>query len=155
MFGGHQEHGIRPGTIPVALVAGCGQACENAINGFSCNNQKCGSIKKNILKAISESGLEYHINGNQDYCVNSTINVCIHGVNAEALMLSSREACSVSNGSACTSKNYTPSYVLRAMGIPEKDVENSVRISWGPESKTEEVSKGIIQLLEVAKAMVM
>lgn len=155
MFGGQQEHGLRPGTVPVALVAGCGQACENALNEFSRNNQKCGCIKENILKAISESGLKYHINGNQDYCVNSTINVCIHGVNAEALMLSSREACSVSNGSACTSKNYSPSYVLRAMGIPEKDVENSVRISWGSESKIEEVSKGIIQLLEVAKAIAM
>lgn len=25
MYGGQQEHGIRPGTIPVALVAGCGK----------------------------------------------------------------------------------------------------------------------------------
>ncbi len=30
MFGGQQEHGIRPGTIPVALVAGCGEACKLA-----------------------------------------------------------------------------------------------------------------------------
>ena len=30
MYGGQQEHRIRPGTIPVALVAGCGKACEIA-----------------------------------------------------------------------------------------------------------------------------
>ena len=155
MFGGQQEHGLRPGTVPVALVAGCGQACENALDEFFCNNQKCVFIKKNILKAFCESGLEYHINGNQDHCVNSAVNVCIYGDNAEALMLSSRGDCSVSNGSACTSKSYTPSYVLRAMGIPEKDVESSIRISWGPESNIEEVSAGVAQLLEVAKAMVM
>ena len=29
-YGGQQEHGIRPGTIPVALVAGLGKACELA-----------------------------------------------------------------------------------------------------------------------------
>ena len=38
MFGGQQEHGIRPGTIPVALVAGCGKACELAENEFRDNN---------------------------------------------------------------------------------------------------------------------
>lgn len=30
MYGGQQEKGIRPGTLPVALIAGCGKACEIA-----------------------------------------------------------------------------------------------------------------------------
>lgn len=30
-YGGQQEHGIRPGTIPVALVAGLGEACRDRI----------------------------------------------------------------------------------------------------------------------------
>lgn len=53
-------------------------------------------------------GLEYRLNGNQDYCVNSTINVCIPGVISEALMISSKQYCSLSNGSACTSKAMLP-----------------------------------------------
>ncbi len=42
LFGGQQEHGIRPGTIPVALVAGCGKACEIAEK----NTFKIQSIQK-------------------------------------------------------------------------------------------------------------
>jgi len=40
MYGGQQEHGIRPGTIPVALVAGCGKACEIAANEYKENEIK-------------------------------------------------------------------------------------------------------------------
>jgi len=40
MYGGQQEHRIRPGTIPVALVAGCGKACEIAANEYKENEKK-------------------------------------------------------------------------------------------------------------------
>ena len=45
MFGGHQEHGIRPGTIPVALVAGCGKACEIAEEEYKENEVKVKRIE--------------------------------------------------------------------------------------------------------------
>ncbi|MDE6678803.1 MAG: aminotransferase class V-fold PLP-dependent enzyme, partial [Ruminococcus sp.] len=32
MYGGSQEHGIRPGTVPTALIAGFGKACDIAVN---------------------------------------------------------------------------------------------------------------------------
>ena len=35
-----------------------------------------------------------------------------------------------SNGSACNSNSHLPSYVLAAMGIPEQQINESVRISW-------------------------
>jgi len=40
MYGGQQEHRIRPGTIPVALAAGCGKACEIAANEYKENEIK-------------------------------------------------------------------------------------------------------------------
>ena len=78
-------------------------------------------------------------------------NICIPGVMSEALMVSSKRYCSISNGSACTSKSYAPSYVLSAMGVPEDEIECSVRISWGPDTSSEELADNLKQLIETAK----
>lgn len=153
MYGGQQERGIRPGTIPVALVAGCGKACELAAAEYKVNSEQARQIKERILSVLNNSGLSYQINGNQEYCVPGTLNICIDGVSSEALMISTKQYCSISNGSACTSKSYSPSYVLSAMGIPEAQIESSIRISWGPGVNIKDVVDNFYSLINVAKQM--
>ena len=153
MYGGQQEGGIRPGTIPVALVAGCGKACEIAEKEYRENSQKCKLLKVILEELLKKSNVNYHYNGAQQYCIDSSVNICFKGVMSEALMLSSKQYCSVSNGSACTSKSYSPSYVLEAMGIPTEDIENSIRISWGPETNEIEFRDNINKMVEIAKSL--
>ena len=154
MYGGQQEHGIRPGTIPVALVGGLGKACEIAQIEHKQNQDKCRKIKNVLVDELKDSGLKYRFNGDQNYCIPSTMNLCIDGVSSEALMISSKQYCSVSNGSACNSNSYKPSYVLTAMGIPEEQINNSIRISWGAEESIDEISSSFINLLQVAKDLI-
>jgi cysteine desulfurase len=149
-FGGQQEHGIRPGTIPVALVAGCGKACEIAETEYKENNDRAIKIKTELLKLLDESGLTYHVNGDDFFCIPSTLNICIDGVSSEALMISTKHLCGISNGSACTSKSYSPSYVLTAMGIPVEQIESSIRVSWGHSTAKDEVLKNFKELLNMA-----
>ena len=153
IYGGQQEHGIRPGTIPVALVAGCGKACEIAESEYRSDYEQSQRIKSEMMEILKESGLSYHINGDQEYCVPGTLNVCIEGISSEALMISTKDFCGISNGSACTSKSYTPSYVLVAMGIPTEQIESSVRISWGHGTNEEDILTGFHGLINVAKQM--
>lgn len=150
-FGGQQEGGIRPGTIPVALTAGCGKACEIAGNEYKKNNMHMYAIKERIIEELKNSGVEYHINGNQEYCIGNTLNICFVGVSSEALMISTKQYCGLSNGSACTSKSYSPSYVLAAMGMPMAQIESSVRISWGPDTLADYVTDNFRNLLKIAK----
>lgn len=150
-FGGQQEGGIRPGTIPVALTAGCGKACEIAENEYKKNILHMHAIKEKIIVELNDSDIEYHINGNQQYCISNTLNVCLAGVSSEALMISTRQYCGLSNGSACTSKSYSPSYVLKAMGIPMEQIESSIRISWGPDTSIDYVANNFKELLKIAK----
>lgn len=153
MYGGQQEHGIRPGTVPVALVAALGYACKLASQEYIQNNTKCLEIKNAILSELKCSGLNYTINGDINSTIYSTINICIKGVSSEALMLSTKNYCSISNGSACNSKSYKPSYVLLSMGLNESDIENSIRISWGPTSNLEEILPSFRNMLIVAKQL--
>lgn len=131
MFGGQQEHGIRPGTVPVALTAGCGKACELAYNEHVEADKNNKKIRDLLLKLLDNSGIKYIINGDPNYCINSTLNVSFEGVSSEALMIASKQYCSISNGSACTSNSYSPSYVLSSMGLSSDRIESSIRISWG------------------------
>lgn len=151
MYGGQQEHGIRPGTVPVALVVGCGAACELAENNYIQNNEKTRNIKKFVLDTLENMGIEYYLNGDQDYCLSTTVNLCFPGVMSEALMIATKQYCGISNGSACTSKSYAPSYVLVSMGTPEEVIESSVRISWGPDTSFEELEDNFVHMIEVAK----
>ena len=152
-YGGQQEHGIRPGTIPVALVAGLGKACEIANDEYKKNFNHCMDIKKDVVDLIEKSGLDYVFNGNQDFCMPNTINVSFRGVESEALMLSSKQFCGISNGSACTSNDYKPSYVLTAMEIDKDIISSAIRISWGAASDEKLVKENIQSLLEVAKSL--
>ncbi len=153
MYGGQQEHGIRPGTIPVALVAGLGKACEIALKEYVENRKKCEMIRDSLLQLLLESGVHFEINGNYDFAVPNTLNICFPGVSSEALMISTKQYCGVSNGSACNSNSYKPSYVLSAMMISEDKIENSIRVSWGAETNLIEVKENFSRLLLTVKQL--
>ena len=155
MYGGQQEHSIRPGTIPVALVAGLGKACELVAKEYKENADKCKAIKTEMLSVLKESGIPYKINGDQDYCMANTLNICIEGITSEALMLSTKQYCGISNGSACNSNSYSPSYVLTAMNIPVERIEDSIRVSWGQESDFAETVNAFSAMLSIAKGLVL
>ncbi len=154
MFGGLQEHGISPGTIPVALVGGFGKACELATEEYKKDEADNIAIRDMLIEMLDKSGINYKINGDIKHLISSTLNIWIDGVSSEALMLSSKEYCSISNGSACTSSSYSPSYVLVAMRMSEDDIDQSIRLSWGRNIDAEVLRDNFEKLLRVAKELV-
>lgn len=154
IFGGQQERGIRPGTIPVALVAGLGKACQLAENEYQENIQNCREIKKSILELLNNSKLNIEVNGEPDCCMPNTLNISIKGVESEALMLSTKDFCGISNGSACTSSDYKPSYVLSSMKLDNDRISQAVRLSWGGKSDKEKILEDLTLLIKRAKDLV-
>lgn len=150
MYGGSQERGIRPGTVPTALIVGLAKACDIANAEHEQNKKIYLKNKEQLLSALESSGVNYSINGDLNYSMPNTLNVSFNGVNSEALMLATRQYCSVSNGSACNSSSYKPSHVLSAMGLELDRIESAIRISWGVDSNHFE---NITRMIDIAKSI--
>lgn len=126
MFGGAQERGLRPGTLPVALIAGFGEAAHLAIKQSKKWELHCLKLKNKAIETLSE--LNIVINGSNT--VAHVLNFSIPGLNSETAILALKGIVAVSNGSACTSNSYTPSHVLSAMKLDEEVIDNAIRMSW-------------------------
>lgn len=130
LVGGGQEMGLRPGTLPVPLIVGLGEAAELAGREYRDRRQVALEVKERFLRHLKE--IDYRINGDSARTMPHVVNLRFPGIDSEALMLAVREELAFSNGAACTSDSRTPSHVLQAMGLDDDSIAESVRLSWGP-----------------------
>jgi cysteine desulfurase len=126
--GGGQERGVRPGTVPVHLVAGFGLAAEIAIRDYSSRRSRCVAFREMLLNQLAP--LQPVVNGNMDLLLPNVINMSFGDLDSEAIMIALKDLVAISNGSACTSASYEPSHVLKAMGITDAQAQAATRWSW-------------------------
>jgi cysteine desulfurase len=130
MFGGGQERGLRPGTLPAHLIAGFGVACELAVIEEEDRLRHARDYRENLLHGLAP--LQPRIHGDLDRTLPYMINLAFRGLDSEEVMDSWSPLAAVSNGSACASAHQQCSYVLGAMGLPPCDAAGAVRLSWSP-----------------------
>lgn len=126
--GGGQERGLRPGTLPVPLIAALGTAAELAVKDHDKRTQRCLKLRKAALDALAD--LNIQISGDAEHTLPHVLNFSVGQIDSEALIVSLKDLIAISNGSACTSASYTPSHVLKAMGMNDDEANACVRISW-------------------------
>ncbi len=131
LYGGQQEYGFRPGTTPVAMVAGLAKAAEIMEKDYPALVSKLIAQKEKLLKSFE--GLAYQINGDPAFTLPNILNISFEGVDSESVFVALKEYYAISSGSACTSGSYDPSYVLVAMGLDTKRISQALRISWWDE----------------------
>jgi cysteine desulfurase len=126
--GGGQERGLRPGTVPVHLVAALGVAAELAKANYENRRNSCLAFRRALLEAIGP--LQPTITGNLDNILPNVLNLRFGLIDSEAIMIALKDLVAISNGSACTSNTYKPSHVLRAMRLTDSDIHSATRWSW-------------------------
>jgi cysteine desulfurase len=128
MYGGDQEQGLRPGTLPVALIAGLGEAARCALRDQAERLEKVDHIRTRALSALTP--LRPVINGDPAFCLPHVINISLPGIPSATAIRALAKVIAISSTSACTSHHTAPSHVLHAMGRSQAESASALRLSW-------------------------
>ncbi|MFA5358904.1 MAG: aminotransferase class V-fold PLP-dependent enzyme [Patescibacteria group bacterium] len=132
-YGGHQEYGLRPGTLNVPAIVGFGKAVELlGDKKHKKDNEKIKKLRDTLWHKIEEKKLNAVLNGDEEQRVPSNLNVSFKNIEGEsALLMLDMEGFAVSTGSACASGSLLASHVLLALDLSHLDAHGSLRITLG------------------------
>ncbi|MCA1334393.1 cysteine desulfurase family protein [Pseudooceanicola marinus] len=145
--GGGQEMGRRAGTENVIGIAGFGAAAEAAARDLDAGKWDRVRVLRDGLEAqlrdgLQAMGLEAEIAGAGAERLPNTTCLVTPGWKGETqVMQMDLAGFAVSAGSACSSGKVRASQVLRAMGYDEDEAMGALRVSLGPETTEEEITR--------------
>jgi cysteine desulfurase len=135
LFGGHQQHGRRPGTEPVPLAVGMAAALDHAVTHVAENAANLTRLRARLWGRLCDLAPPVVLNGPEvgaPDTIPTTLNISFPGCRADVLLMALDLAGVLcSTGSACSSGSLLPSPVLRAMGVPDEVLRSAVRFSFG------------------------
>src|SRR5207253_2893672 len=124
--GGGHERGMRSGTLPVPLVVGLGAACRLSASEMTAESERLTLLRERLRAGLMEEVEDCTLNGHPKERLPGNLNLSFAHVQGEALLMALKNI-AVSSGSACTSASVEPSYVLRALGVPDELAHSSIR----------------------------
>ncbi len=141
LFGGGQQRRLRPGTLPVPLIAAFGEAARIAAESMREDRAHVEALAERLWSGLSKvEGVQR--NGSSEHGWPGILNASVEDIEGESLMLALEPVC-VATGSACNSRNQEPSYVLRALGCSDETAQSAVRFSFGRMTRTEDIDVAI------------
>ncbi len=140
-FGGGQERGLRPGTLPTHQIVGFGKAAELAAGRLSSDHARLAALRDRLWSGIARCG-GVQLNGESAPRVPQILNVFFEEVDGESLV-AALSGLALSTGSACHSATGEGSYVLRALGRGSRLPESSLRFSLGRFTTEEEIDYAV------------
>lgn len=130
IFGGGQQGGLRPGTVPVALCAGLGEACRRASACRDDDGARIAGLRDRLYAALCESCPGLRRNGPAAEVLPGCLNVSVPGLDSADFLLD-LPGLALSTGAACASLSGRPSHVLRAIGLSAEEAHGSLRFGLG------------------------
>lgn len=150
--GGGHERGMRSGTLAVSSIVGFGKACELCQSEMGQENERIRQMRDRLHEGLTEAIDDCTLNGHATERLPGNLNLSFAHVQGEALLMAMKNV-AVSSGSACTSASVEPSYVLRAMGVPDDLAHASIRFGLGRFNTEEEIAYTIEEVTRVVERL--
>ncbi len=133
---------MRAGTENVVGIVGFGVAAEIAYREREAERLRLKRLRDMAESEIRRLAPEALVFGEMVERLPNTVSFAVPGLTAEtALMALDLEGVAVSSGSACSSGKVARSHVLAAMGVPDDLARGAIRLSFGWNSRDEDVTR--------------
>jgi len=141
LFGGYQEEGLRPGTLPLPLIVGFAAA----LDAFTpAATVRLAQLRDRLEHTLLARHAHVVVNGGSAGRLPHTTNLGFLGFDRQALLLAADAlGLCLSTGSACASGSSEPSPTLKAMGLPADTIRSSLRISVGRDTTDQDVDQAL------------
>ena len=139
--GGGQEKGVRAGTENLPAIIGFEKAAKITFENIDERYKYISELKEYFIEKLKDIK-DVRINSGMNSFSPYILNVSFLGVRAEVLLhLLEDSGIYVATGSACTSKSSAAhgSYVIKALGLNNKEIESAIRFSFSYQNTKEEI----------------
>ena len=127
-YGGSQENGFRPGTLPTPLIVGFGAAAFTAQNMMRDDAEHGHLLTSQLEMSLRKRQVTFQRTVLHSSLLPGSLSIRIINVNASQLIGRLYDTVSLSEGSACSSGQITHSHVLQAIGLSESQMDQTIRI---------------------------
>lgn len=141
MFGGGQEQGLRPGTLPAPLCAGFGVAMALLATTGEAERARVAALRDGFARELHKrcAGVEVTCEASPRHP--GSLHVRFSRVGANDLLDALQPDVCAATGSACTSGVIGPSHVLLALGLDVAAASEGVRFSLGRFTNADELGR--------------
>ncbi|MBO6825892.1 MAG: cysteine desulfurase [Sneathiella sp.] len=132
LHGGGQQYNLRPGTLPIALIAGFGAAAELASKQKKHDWEHIKTLKNAFLhnlRLVPNAEIQLR-SANDESCHPGLISLSFGDIPAEDIIAEVPELV-LATGAACNDARGKPSHVLKALGYSAKQTQATLRIGLG------------------------
>ncbi|WP_297104263.1 cysteine desulfurase family protein [uncultured Devosia sp.] len=149
LFGGGQEAGFRPGTVPTPLVVGFGAAAKVSRQQLAADAAHATALSALFLEELRGRQVRFFENVSWQQRVPGSLSLRFPGDDAVSIIGQSGDRISISEGSACTSGQITASHVLRAMGLTHQEATETVRLYFSRYNTETDATDAALALSEI------
>ncbi len=134
LYGGQQQKKIRPGTECAPLIAAFSEAVKEF--DISDNREYISQLNRYLKDELSK--LEDITVNSSDNALPYVVNISVSGIKSETMLHHlEQDEIYISSSSACSKGK--KSYVLTAMGLPDRLIDTSLRISFSKYNNKDDI----------------